>query len=91
MECHKVALEVGVPLGIMLGISLIVNIVSCCHLHKYRKEELKRRKRVLQVKQARQRKKKRFSEKNLEYEAYKQREKSSIPEWAYNQYMDEGV
>lgn len=87
--CIENNLIITVPFLIFAFVSFIFNIISCSFWVKSYQEKKKRKKRLAEIKKARERKKKKFSEKNLEYQIYVKRGNSSIPEWAYEQYMDD--
>lgn len=84
-------LSVVTPILVFIFLSIIFNIISCSFWSKFHQERKRRRKRLKAVRKLRNKKKKRYSEKNLEYEKYIKRDNSTISEWAFNQYMDDLV
>jgi len=90
-SCFGNNLVIITPIFAIFFTSIVFNIISGTFWCKYRRERKKRRRRVLEMRKARNRKKKKFSEKNLEYQVYVKRDNSSVPEWAYNQYMEDSI
>ena len=89
--CFEDNLSIILPILIFAFLSFIFNIVSFSFWGKFYKEKKKRKKRLIEIRKSKARRKKRFSEKNLEYQIYVKRGNSSIPEWAYTQYMEDAI
>ena len=51
----------------------------------------KRQNKILQLRKIRDRKKRRYSGKNLAYQQYIKSAQSDIPEWAYNGFIEDSV
>ena len=85
--------NVAIVSGVLIitFISFVFNVVSCSFWGKFNKDRKRRKKRILAIREARKQKRKKFSDKNLEYQRYIKSVNSSIPEWAYNNIMEDSI
>lgn len=89
--CFTDNINITIPFILILSFSLIFNFVSCSFWVKFKRERTRRKKRIEAVRLARNKKKQKYSEKNLEYQVFAKKNKTTIPEWAYNQFMEDMI
>lgn len=91
LSCFSNNLEITIPFSLIFGISLIFNGILFKYFYKFSLEKKRKRKRLLQIRKAREKKNKKYDCQNIDFKTYIQRVNSSIPEWAYTQYLEESI
>ena len=89
--CLDNNLEIIIPSCTYIIVSSILNIVLGNYTFKFLINKKKQKLRLKQLKEARYRRKTKYSNENLEYRIYVKRINSSIPEWAYNDFVDNSI